>query len=79
MQFFAVVIAALIESPSATAANAIAEPTMARINAYSAAEAPLSSMTNDFTNLTIIKPLVQMSNFHSGIRPVRTRSEVGRF
>ena len=60
------------------APTTIAVPITARIKAYSAAEAPLSSTRNDFTNLTIIKPLVRrLSNFHSGIRPVRNCSEEG--
>ena len=40
MQFLDLVIELAIEVPSATAAKAMADPTMARISAYSAAEAP---------------------------------------
>ena len=44
----------LITVTNVIAAIAKAEPTMARINAYSAAEAPLSSDTNVFTNFNMI-------------------------
>ena len=43
MQFFDLVIELAIELPRATAAKAMADPTIARISAYSAAEAPDSS------------------------------------
>jgi hypothetical protein len=53
--FVALVIEVLIAPPRAIAASAIAEPTMARISAYSAADAPLSSLKKDVTNLVINK------------------------
>ena len=48
------VIAPEIFVPSVIAAAAMPVPIIARINAYSAADAPLSSRRNDVTNLTII-------------------------
>jgi hypothetical protein len=59
MQVLALFIPSLMLVPKVVAATAIPVPTIAKIKAYSAAEAPLSSVTNDFTNLTIKKPLVQ--------------------
>ena len=49
-----------IEPPNAIAASAIVDPTMARIRAYSAAEAPLSSRRNEVTKLRIILPLFKV-------------------
>ena len=60
MQVLALVIDVLIAPPSKTAASAMVEPTMARIKAYSAADAPLSSDTNVFTNFNITKPLCSL-------------------
>jgi hypothetical protein len=54
MQVAAEVISPEIAVLKVVAATAMAEPTMARIKAYSAAEAPLSSDTNVFTNFNII-------------------------
>ncbi len=59
MQVPALFIAVVIEPPRVTAAIAMPDPTIAKIKAYSAADAPLSSRKNDFTNLTIIIPLVK--------------------
>jgi hypothetical protein len=59
MQVPASVIAVPISVPRAIAPPTIAVPTIARIKAYSAAEAPLSSRKNEVTNLTIIKPLIK--------------------
>jgi hypothetical protein len=42
--------------PSVTAARAMAPPTMARINAYSAAEAPDSSLSMEMKGLMILTP-----------------------
>jgi hypothetical protein len=58
MQPVALLIDPLIAWPRPTAASAIPVPTIARIKAYSAAEAPLSFMANDFTKLTILIPLI---------------------
>ena len=60
MQFVALFIAPWIAPPKPTAARAIPVPTMARIKAYSAAEAPLSSRRNEVTNLRIILPLFKV-------------------
>ena len=46
-------IALVIDPPSVIAAAAIPVPTMARIKAYSAADAPLSSNTKDLMNFAI--------------------------
>ena len=54
MQVVARVIEPVIALPRKKAAVAMPVPTMARINAYSAADAPLSSDTNVFTNFNMI-------------------------
>ena len=59
MQVPASFIAVLMLCPNVTAATAMPVPIMAKIKAYSAAEAPLSSRKNEVTNLTIIKPLIK--------------------
>lgn len=56
MQLLAELMAPLIAPPSVNAAIAIPEPTIARINAYSAADAPLSSAAKFFKNLVIVNP-----------------------
>ena len=51
-------IAEEIALPRLPAATAMPAPTMARINAYSAAAAPDSSRTKDFRKLNIRYPIV---------------------
>ena len=58
MQALVVLIAPPMALARPSAAIAMTEPITARIKAYSAADAPLSSRMNDFTNLIIITPLV---------------------
>ena len=58
MQVLALFIDVLIAPPSNTAASAMVEPTMARIKAYSAADAPLSSNANVLTNFNMKKFLL---------------------
>jgi hypothetical protein len=57
MHWPVLVIAALMLPLNATVATAMPEPTIARIKAYSAADAPLSSRKKDVTNLTMLKTL----------------------
>ena len=57
MQVEAFVIAADMDVPSAIDATAMPVPTMANINAYSAADAPFSFARNDLINLVMSKPL----------------------
>lgn len=56
MQVDASFMALLIVPPRLTAANAMADPTIARINAYSAAEAPLVSLIRFLNILSMIFP-----------------------
>lgn len=51
-------IALLIVPPSLTADNAMADPTIARINAYSAAEAPLVSVMRFLRILLMMLPFL---------------------
>src|SRR5258708_37282505 len=69
MQFDAFFMELLIEPPSVTAAIAIAPPTMARISAYSAAEAP------DWSFSMLMKVFIS----HSFQRPVPPEAQVSRF
>jgi hypothetical protein len=57
IQVDAFVIAPDIDAPSAKDATAMPDPIIARISAYSAADAPFSSARNDFTKFDISKPL----------------------
>ena len=54
MQVEALPIAVVMACPSPYAATAMPEPTIARMSAYSAAEAPLSSFRKEAINLTMI-------------------------
>jgi hypothetical protein len=58
MQVDASFMALLIVPPRLTAANAMADPTIARINAYSAAEAPLVSAISIFIIFFMILPFL---------------------
>jgi hypothetical protein len=54
MQFDAIVIEFVIVSPSRNDAPAMPAPTMARISAYSAAEAPESSFRNVLMKVMLV-------------------------
>src|SRR5438045_4173372 len=67
MQFAAVLIELPMVLPSVTAAMAMAPPTIARINAYSAAEAPESSLSRDtkfFIQASVLSSFDEISTDH---------------
>jgi hypothetical protein len=62
MQFDALFMALLIDPPSVKAATAMPVPTIARMSAYSAAEAPLSS------NKRFLIMVMSLPQFPAGLR-----------
>jgi len=78
MQFDALFMALLIEPPSVKAATAMPVPTIARINAYSAAEAPLVSVRRFLIVVIVfphsplpgesLRPIVQPEDVRSDLR-----------
>src|SRR5258706_10060575 len=69
MQFFALFIALPMAPPRPTAARAMPVPTIARIRAYSAAEAPLVSVHRFLMMLMIYSPLLAEKMPGTGLLP----------